>query len=53
MLECVQAFNLVEVVESQGIEHLGSKGKNWMSNRRALKQYERERERERERELDH
>ena len=42
VFECVQAFNLVEVVESRGIKHLGSKRKNWMSNGRELQRYEKE-----------
>ena len=33
VFECVQAFNMVEVIESLGIKHTGSKRKNWMSNR--------------------
>ena len=42
VFECVQTFNLVEIAESRGIEHLGSKSENWMSNGRELKQYKRE-----------
>ena len=40
--ECVQAFNLVEVIESQSIKHPGSKRKSWMSNGRELQRYEKE-----------
>ena len=32
---CVQAFNMVEVIESLNIKHPGSKRKNRMSNRRS------------------